>query len=174
MTTERIHSTHVSDRAASRLRPHRFFAAAAIAILMLLQSAPARAQSDVVRPFACLTYSLTETMQNGPFARQAPPPGCSVAADVPVLDPARVMVPPGAPSGLTARVDGRTVILRWTASAGHLRSYVVLAGTSRGVVNVARFDTESTLPTLTILDVPNGTFFFRVLAQTDSGAGGAA
>jgi len=140
------------------------------AVLMALLAAPARAQNtgDVVRPFACLPYSLTEANQPGPFARQAPPAGCAIPSD-PLTAGVRAIVPAGRPTDLTAKAEGRTIVLRWMAGAGTVRSYLVYAGTSSGLVNVAKFDTESALPTLTLTDAPNGTFFFRVLAQTDNG-----
>lgn len=143
--------------------------AGAFAIL-LLDASPARAQGARTQPFECLTYSLSASLPAGstPFLRQAPPAGCAVPLS-PLPVAVQAIVPASAPTGLAASVDGQTVSLTWNAGSGAVRSYLVYAGTSSGVVNVARFDTESDSPTLTVTDVPPGTYFFRVAAQTDNG-----
>ena len=141
-----------------------------LAALVLFHAAPARAQSaeEVIRPWNCLTYSAGD---GSPFGRQVPPAGCVLPA-VPVPSGiARAIERPEAPTGLTATVNGRTVFLNWTParSGGTPMSYVVQAGSASGLADMVRSDTESDAPTVTATRVPDGKYFFRVLAQNESG-----
>lgn len=78
---------------------------------------------------------------------------------------------PAAPTGLAARVEGRTVTIGWTpATAGGLASrYQVDAGTSPGGV-VGSFVT--TTPRLVVPNAPPGTYYVRVRALNAAGASG--
>ena len=46
---------------------------------------------------------------------------------------------PGAPSGLSATVNGQTVTLAWSAASGPVTAYVLEAGTSPGALNIGSF-----------------------------------
>ena len=166
----------MSDRKPSMLLPSTLsicMAAAVrclIAAPLLLHAVPARAQSaeEVIRPWNCLTYSVA---LRSPFGRPAVPSGCSLPAVPFPGRNARAIVPPGAPTGLTATVSDRTVALNWTPSrtGGSPISYVVQAGSASGLADMVSAVTESVAPTLTATNVPNGKYFFRVLAQSESG-----
>ena len=68
-------------------------------------------------------------------------------------------------------MSGRGVFLTWNASAsgGAPTSYILQAGSSSGLSNLASSNTGSTATSLTATDVPPGTYFVRVLAQNASG-----
>jgi len=139
-------------------------------LFLLVNAAPVRAQSteEVLRPWNCLMSSGAA----GSIFKPVPPAGCVVPAVAwSGIAPARAINPPGTPSALTATVTGQTVVLTWArpASGGTAASYIVQAGTASGLANLASADTESALTTLTATDVPNGTYFFRVLARSASG-----
>lgn len=142
-----------------------------VAALMVLHAAPVLAQSteEVIRPWDCLTYSVAE---GSPFGRPVPPPGCILPAVPFPTGIARAIALPEAPTGLTATVSGRTVFLNWTPSrsGGTPTSYLVQAGSASGSADMVRASTESVAPTLTATNVPDGKYFFRVLAQSESGA----
>jgi uncharacterized repeat protein (TIGR03803 family) len=73
-----------------------------------------------------------------------------------------------APGGLSASVNGSTVVLNWTASPG-ATSYIIQAGSSPGQSNLANSGTGSSSPTITATGVPAGTYYVRVLAQDAGG-----
>jgi len=147
-----------------------------IAALMVLNSAPVRAQTadEVLRPWNCLTNSVA--VGSG-FGTPVPAPGCMVPGVTwsgPA--PARAINPLGTPTALAATVTGHTVVLTWMrpASDGTPTSYLLQAGSASGLANLVSTSTESVLPMLTATDVPDGTYFFRVLAQSASGTSAAS
>jgi hypothetical protein len=83
-------------------------------------------------------------------------------------------VAPASPLSLSSTVDGSTVVLSWAAAGGAdpASSYVVEAGSSPGLADLANFDTGSTAPTLTALNVPAGTYYVRVRARNSAGVSG--
>lgn len=83
---------------------------------------------------------------------------------------------PAAPLSLTATVAGGTVTLTWLVptSTDPATSYVVEAGSSSGLANLAAFDTLGTATTFTATEVPAGTYFVRVRARNSAGTGAAS
>lgn len=75
---------------------------------------------------------------------------------------------PGPPSGLTVSVIGAIVTLNWTAATGGPTTYVIEAGSSSGLSDLARFLTGNTATTLTVA-APSGTYFVRVRAANALG-----
>src|SRR5262249_4005233 len=75
--------------------------------------------------------------------------------------PAAALRAPGAPTISWAPATGSTVVLNWPAPAGGdpPTSYSVQAGSSNGMSDLANFDTGSTATSLTVLNVPSGTYF---------------
>jgi hypothetical protein len=80
---------------------------------------------------------------------------------------------PTAPSGLTAQVSGRTVTLNWTAPPGGITGYVLEVGTSPGATDLSQA-IGPTASSLTVNDVPPGTYVVRVRARNDAGTGPAS
>lgn len=78
---------------------------------------------------------------------------------------------PDPPSSLTATAIGSSVTLAWQAAAGGCAAvtYVVEAGSSPGLSNLASFPTGSLLTTFSTSGVPNGTYYVRVRAANPSG-----
>jgi len=71
---------------------------------------------------------------------------------------------PSAPANLAAQVSGSTVTLTWTPTfLGTVIGYRLEAGSASGLSNLAN-TIVGTIPTLTVLAVPNGTYFVRVRA----------
>jgi hypothetical protein len=84
---------------------------------------------------------------------------------------------PSTPSGLTPSVSGTTVTLTWTFISGlnpNATSFVVEAGSSSGRSDLANFDTGGTAMSLTVEQVPGGTYFVRVRAKNLSGLSDAS
>ena len=78
---------------------------------------------------------------------------------------------PEPPSGLQARVTDSTVLLKWVSptSGNPPTSYVIQAGSRVGTSNLANVSTNTTLTSYTANDVPDGTYFVRVLASNAVG-----
>ncbi len=78
---------------------------------------------------------------------------------------------PGPPSTFASQVVGTTVTLTWQApvSGGAATSYVVEAGTSSGLANLAIFDTGSSALQIVVTNVPSGTYFLRIRAKNTVG-----
>jgi hypothetical protein len=81
--------------------------------------------------------------------------------------------PPGAPSGLVVVVDGSTVTLTWSGIAG-VPAYVIEAGSSPGLSNLANFETPSPSTSFTAFGVGNGSFYVRVKSRSSCGTSGAS
>ena len=141
-------------------------------LVVLANPAPARAQ-DVVKQWDCLTMSAAADS----LFRAVLPAGCTVpGVEWQGFSPARAIDPPGSPSALTANVINRTVVLTWArpVNGGDASSYIVQAGSASGLSNLVSSDTESPLTTLTATNVPDGLYFFRVLARSASGSSGTS
>jgi hypothetical protein len=85
-------------------------------------------------------------------------------------------IPPGAPTGLTASVSGSSVTLAWNAPAtgGPVTTYIVQAGSSPGISNLANFATGSTATSFFAAGVGAGSYFVRVRASNAGGNGEAS
>jgi hypothetical protein len=78
----------------------------------------------------------------------------------------------GPPSNLASTVVGSTVTLTWQPPAsGSPLSYVIEAGSSPGNANLAVFDTGSAATTVTVPNVPAGTYYVRVRARSGGSSG---
>ena len=90
-----------------------------------------------------------------------------------VLDAGPCSGSPGAPKALNASVSGSTVTLSWSGPAGVSTSYVVEAGSSRGLSDLASFDTGGVM-TIFTASVPSGTYFVRARGKNACGVGAAS
>ncbi len=81
---------------------------------------------------------------------------------------------PAAPTGLSGTVSGSIVTLTWTAPAGGdpPASYLVQAGSSAGLTDLASFDTGTTATSLAVFNVPAATYFIRIRATNSAGTSG--
>jgi hypothetical protein len=108
--------------------------------------------------WSCLTAGTAGIFgsASGCPAPRVVPQDVQVAADV-----------PGPPTNLQHLVDASTVTLSWQPPSGPdpPTSYVIEAGSSRGSSDIAVFDTGNTLTSLTVNNVPGGTYFVRVRAK---------
>jgi hypothetical protein len=77
------------------------------------------------------------------------------------------------PTGLTSRVDGRTVRVEWTPSQeSALRTgFVVEAGSGPGLADLVPYRLDGDQTSVVVTDVPPGRYFVRVRAANGSGAG---
>jgi hypothetical protein len=83
--------------------------------------------------------------------------------------------PPGPPSNLTTSLNGSSLTLSWTApQLGPATSYVVQAGSSSGLSNLANFNTGNTATTYSASGVAPGTYFIRVRGANTAGTGPAS
>lgn len=80
------------------------------------------------------------------------------------------------PTNLTATVSGSSVTLAWQAPTAGARptAYVLEAGSRSGEADIAASDTGSPATTLVAANVPAGTYFVRVRAQTTGMTGAAS
>lgn len=82
---------------------------------------------------------------------------------------------PSTPTGLASSVSGTTVTLTWSYISGSnpdASSFIVEAGSSSGLSNLTSFDTGSSAKSLTVTQVPAGTYFVRVRGRTFDGVTG--
>jgi hypothetical protein len=77
------------------------------------------------------------------------------------------------PSGLTASVSGTTVTVRWNGVAG-AASYVLEAGSSPALSNLAAFDTGTTATSFEATAVAPGTYYVRARSRTACAASTAS
>jgi hypothetical protein len=87
-----------------------------------------------------------------------------------VLSTRGVGAVPGAPTALTAVVNGSTVSLAWIGPGGVVIAYVLEAGTAPGLSNAANA-VVGVAPTYVATSVPTGTYYVRVRAMAPDGAG---
>jgi hypothetical protein len=83
---------------------------------------------------------------------------------------------PGAPTGLVSSASGSTVLLAWVAPAtgGAPTGYLIEAGSSPGLSNLASFNTGTTANSFLTSGVPAGIYFVRVRATNASGTSAAS
>jgi hypothetical protein len=91
-----------------------------------------------------------------------------------VLPAVAALTAPGAPTNLTATVNGSTVTLNWTGPVGGYAptSFLGQAVSAAGLTDIASFDTGSTATALAVLNWPAGTYFVRVRAVNSAGTSG--
>ena len=79
--------------------------------------------------------------------------------------------PPHAPTAVFANVTGNTVALSWTpaTTGGVVLSYVIEAGSSAGLANLAVLTVSGSQSGLTVTGVPSGAYFVRVKARNALG-----
>jgi hypothetical protein len=82
---------------------------------------------------------------------------------------------PTAPQDLTASIAGNAVTLTWAPpvneSIAPVRTYHVAAGSASGTSNLAFFPTGSAQNTYVANNVPNGSYWIRVYAESTGGLG---
>jgi hypothetical protein len=85
-------------------------------------------------------------------------------------------LPPERPTAITANVTGSTVVLNWTpaTTGGVVLSYVVEAGSSPGLANLAVLTVTGSVPSLTVNAVPPGAYYVRVRARNALGTSTAS
>ena len=81
---------------------------------------------------------------------------------------------PGAPTGLTWSSAGSSISLSWTApgSGGPAAAYIIEAGSSSGLANLANFSTGTSATSYSAGGIANGTYFVRVNASNTGGTSG--
>jgi hypothetical protein len=70
---------------------------------------------------------------------------------------------------MVVSIAQNTVTLAWSAGSGNATSYVVEAGSSPGLTNLANSDLGSAAPALTATNVAAGTYYVRVRAKNACG-----
>ena len=81
---------------------------------------------------------------------------------------------PAAPTGLNlVSNSGGTVVLSWVAASGSPSTYLVEAGSSPGLSNLANSDLGGTSISFTANGVPRGTYYVRVRARNACGTSAA-
>ncbi len=90
-----------------------------------------------------------------------------------VLNVGNLPAAPGVPLALSRVVSGSTVTLNWLppADGGAPTSYIIEAGTARGLSNITAFDTRSPTPSMQVNSVPPGAYWVRVRARNAQGIG---
>ena len=102
--------------------------------------------------------------------------GCAVGSRRPQrVQGAVVAADATPPAALRGAVSGTTVTLTWSAQGTEsVLGYIVEAGSSAGLADLASFDTGNALVTLTVTAVPAGTYLVRVRARTAAGVSAAS
>ncbi len=80
----------------------------------------------------------------------------------------------GVPGNLTASASGSRITLSWTPGAEAATSYMIEAGSTTGLSDLANFDTGSTGTTFVANGVAAGTYFVRVRTVHACGIGDAS
>ncbi len=94
--------------------------------------------------------------------------GTSAAAAESVFTvPELAATAPAAPAGFVVQAIGSTVSLSWAAGGGSVSSYELEGGPSQGSAAYGRI--ASTQTSLSLRDVPNGTYYLRVRAVGPGG-----
>jgi len=79
---------------------------------------------------------------------------------------------PGNPTNLVGSAAGQTVTLSWQPPASAIREYVIEAGSSPGLANLANFSTGSAATQFAAAGVGAGTYYVRVRAANTDGTSG--
>ena len=121
--------------------------------------------------WSCFTHASGTT---GTFGSSGcPAPRVTTSRFLPAATGAAISAP-GAPTNLSGTVSGSIVTLTWTAPAGvdAPTSYLVQAGSSAGLTDLANFDTGTAATSLAVFNVPAGTYFIRIRATNSAGTSG--
>ena len=111
--------------------------------------------------------SVALPMPAGPVFIRVRPQGSTEVSNEVV---AGCVAPPLPPTALTTTLNGINLTLAWTAPAGSVTGYTLLAGTASGLSNAA---TLVLGPQTSVAGpVPGGTFFARVTASNACGTSG--
>jgi hypothetical protein len=83
---------------------------------------------------------------------------------------------PGAPGHLAVSASGSTASLAWSAptSGGAATAYLIEAGSAPGRSDLAAFSTGTPATSLSVGNVPAGTYYVRVHGQNAAGTGAAS
>jgi len=100
--------------------------------------------------------------------------GTSAASNQVVATIGGASAPPGAPSGVTTTVTGSNIVINWVAptTGGAPAAYIIQAGSSAGLSNLANFSTGNTATSFAAGGIGAGTYFLRVLATNAVGTSG--
>ena len=133
----------------------------------VLEAGLAAGQTAVAVPVGGGTGFVTPVLVPGPvFVRMRTPGSTEVSNEVVV----GCVAPPLPPTALTTSLTGTNLSLAWSAPAGDITGYTLLAGTAAGLSDVV------TLPlgpqTSVSGTVPGGTFYARVTASNACGTSG--
>lgn len=111
------------------------------------------------------TFVLTVQASNGSGTGPESTP-------VTVTVPQSATAPPGAPSNLSASVNGTTATFTWNppASGGPVENYVFLAGASPAFTTPLASLPLGAAPSFTVSGVPTGTYWVRVVARNAVGS----
>jgi hypothetical protein len=111
------------------------------------------------------TYHARVRAVNG-IGSSTPSPEATIVVDVPTPIP-------GPPGNFSATVSDRTVSFLWTASSAGMAatSYTIEAGSAPGLSDLARLVTGTPATSLSVPNVPPGTYWVRVRGSNDAGTG---
>ncbi len=112
-------------------------------------------------PNGTFLLSLTATNASGTGPES---PGVTVSF------PGGALPPPAPPAGLAGNVTGTTAMFTWSAPAGPLSGYVLLAGLTPGFSStIATLPLSATATSVAVPNVPVGTYYVRLVAQNAGG-----